>query len=362
MFEGLYGGLPNLYRWHHRTGCIAFMLLIIHPTLIAIRYAMISLTSAYEFLKPSLNYPQLAAEATLGIMFVAIFTTTYLVIKHELFVKLQITLGLVFFLGAYHAIYMTGSDVLQSWPLVAYGSTLVGLALIVMLYRSLFHGSFRRRYSYQVSNISKQADVMELSLSTSSGIGRYTPGQFVFVKPINKNIKKQFHPFSLTSVPGSDKISIGIKQLGDFTNSLTALKVGDEVIVEGAYGLFGGELTHYQKQIWIAGGIGVTPFVAMAKSLGKQQVDLFYSVRSKDQAYFLRELQTIAKAKPNFRIHLIDTEHQPQLTNHDITKIYDANTAIWICGPPPMMKELKRSLVKDGVSKSHIITEEFSLS
>ncbi len=50
-------------------------------------------TSAYEFLKPSLNYPQLAAEATLGIMFVAIFATTYLVIKHELFVKLQIHTG-----------------------------------------------------------------------------------------------------------------------------------------------------------------------------------------------------------------------------------------------------------------------------
>lgn len=362
MFERLYGGLPNLYRWHHRTGCIAFMLLIIHPTLIAIRYAMISFTSAYEFLKPSLNYPQLAAEATLGIMFVAIFATTYSAIKHELFVKLQITLGLVFFLGAYHAIYMTGSDVLQSWPLVIYGSVLVGLALIVMLYRSLFHGSFRRRYSYQVTDISKQAEVLELSLSSNNGIGGYTPGQFVFVKPINSAVKKQFHPFSLTSVPGGSTISVGIKQLGDFTNSLTELKVGDDVIVEGAYGEFGSELTNYQKQIWIAGGIGITPFVAMAKSLDKQQIDLFYSVRTKSQAYFLRELQASAKLKPNFHIHLIDTEHQPQLTSQDVIKLYDDDTAVWICGPPPMMKALKRSLVKDGVSKSHIITEEFSLS
>ena len=362
IFENLYGGLPNLYRWHHRTGCIAFMLLIVHPTLIAIRYAMISLTSAYEFLKPSLNYPQLAAEATLGVMFVAIFVSTYLAIKHELFVKLQITLGLVFFLGAYHAIYMTGSDVMQSWPLIMYGSVLVVLALVVMLYRSLFHGSFRKRYSYEVSNITKQADMLELSLSSKSGIGGYTPVQFVFINPINSEIKKQFHPFSLTSVTGSSTISVGIKQLGDFTNSLSALKVGDEVVAEGAYGQFGSELSKYNKQIWIAGGIGITPFVAMAKSLGNQQVDLFYSVRSKAQAYFLTELQTIAKNKSNFRIHLIDTERQPQLTSHDISSIYGDDTAVWICGPPPMMKALKRGLAADGVRKSHIITEEFSLS
>ncbi len=110
--------------------------------------------------------------------------------------------------------------------------------------------------------------MLELSLSSNNGIGGYTPGSLFLSKPINSAVKKQFHPFSLTSVPGGSTISVGIKQLGDFTNSLTELKVGDDVIVEGAYGEFGSELTNYQKQIWIAGGNSITPFVAMAKSLG----------------------------------------------------------------------------------------------
>lgn len=363
FFEKLYGGLPNLYRWHHITGSWAFMLLLIHPTLITLRYSSISLAQGYQFLKPSLNFPQLAGEASLAIMYVAILVSIYISIKHEWFVKLQIILGLVFFLGAYHGFFIAGSDVSQSSPLIIFGTVWVLLALTVIAYRSIFHKSFRKRWDYTIQSAKKKADLLQLDIISNNGIQNYAPGQFAFIKVINTNLPKQYHPFSITSVPTEKHLQFGIKQLGDYTNALSSVQAGDSVSVEGPYGEFGSKLDKYTHQVWIAGGIGITPFISMAKALNNQSVDLYYSFRSNAQAYFVDELKTIAKAKTNFRLHLINSENHPQFSANSIAKhTLNTGAAIWICGPPRMMKAIKNDFVSAGVKSNQIITEEFALS
>ncbi len=363
IFEKLYGGLPNLYKWHHITGSWAFMLLLIHPTLITLRYSTISLAQGYEFLKPSTNLPQLAGEATLGIMYIAVLVSIYISIKHEWFVKLQIIIGLVFFLGAYHGFYIAGSDINQSIPLMIYGTVWVILALGVIGYRSIFHKSFRKRWDYNVQSARKENDLLKLSLSSDSGIQTYIPGQFVFISIKNANLPKQYHPFSLTSIESEKNLQLGIKQLGDYTNALSNVHEGDSVSVEGPYGEFGKDMEKYSHQIWIAGGIGITPFISMAKTLTNQHVDLYYSFRSEAQAYFIDVLKTIASTKTNFHLHLINSEKQTQFSAGSISqKVIDSGVAVWICGPPPMMKAIKKDFIHAGVDSNQIITEEFSLS
>ncbi len=363
VFERLYGGLPNLYRWHHITGSWAFMLLLIHPTLITLRYASISLVQGYEFLKPSLNLPQLAGEAALGVMYVAVSISIYLNIKHEWFVKLQIVIGLVFFLGAYHGFMIAGSDINQSIPLMVFGTIWVALALVVISYRSLFHKSFRKRWGYRVHSVKQNGDLIKLSLSSDNGITQYNPGQFVFITIQNANLPKQYHPFSLTSTPNDKQLQLGIKQLGDYTNALSNVKNGDTAFVEGPYGEFGNGIDKYKQQVWIAGGIGITPFISMAKSLQDQHVEMYYSFRSEAQAYFIDELKTIEKTKTNFHLHLINSEKQPQFIAANIAKqTKDSQAVVWICGPPAMMKAIRKDFVSAGVNNSQIITEEFSLS
>lgn len=363
IFEQLYGGLPNLYRWHHITGSWAFMLLLIHPTLITLRYSTISLAQGYQFLKPSLNLPQLAGEATLGVMYVAVLISIYISIKHEWFVKLQIIIGLVFFLGAYHGFYIAGSDISQSTPLVIFGTIWVLLALSVIGYRSIFHKSFRKRWEYRIESTKKEADLIKLNLSSDRGFENYIPGQFAFIKIVNNNLPKQYHPFSITSIPSEKRLQFGIKQLGDYTNALNSVQTGDTVSVEGPYGEFGRDIEKYTHQVWIAGGIGITPYVSMAKALNNQTVDLYYSFRSEAQAYFVDELRAIEKAKANFRLHLINSEKQPQFSASGITtQTKNSNAAIWICGPSPMMKTIRKDFVRAGIDNNLITTEEFALS
>lgn len=363
VFENLYGGLLNLYKWHDITGSLAFMLLLIHPTLIIIKYANVSLISAYQFIKPSVDFPKMAGIFVLCIMFIAVFLSLYFKIKHELFIKLHIAMGLVFFLGAYHALLMSGSDVKQSIPLLIYGTIWVALALVVMLYRSIFHKSFRKTYTYSVSRVSSNDIYTKLSLKAERDSIKFSPGQFAFIKPVASELPRQSHPFSIVSSNSDSDLSFGIKKLGDFTSMVSRLRVGDVFEVEGAYGDFGSRFDKYQHQVWVAGGIGITPFVAMAKAITDQKVHLIYSVKSIREACFMDELKSVANTKPNFHIHIVDNSTRSSLlSTHEIMDFYAENGAIWLCGPPKMVKTLSKSLRSRGINEGNIITEEFNLA
>src|SRR6185436_3048157 len=82
-------------------------------------------------------------------------------------------------------------------------------------------------------------------------------------------ISNQFHPFSITSAPAERTLRITVKAIGDYTNALRRLlDEGAEAIVEGPFGSFSNAGLPQPRQIWAAGGIGVTPFLSMARSLG----------------------------------------------------------------------------------------------
>ena len=130
----------------------------------------------------------------------------------------------------------------------------------------------------------------------------YKPGQFVFIRFLLSGVKElpsEWHPFSISSAPGEDKLAISVKALGDYTNALPKLKQGCIVEIEGAYGKFTYTNFKNRDQIWIAGGIGVTPFTSMAKSLPDDgySIDLYYSVKSETELVDWEILSGIAQAK-----------------------------------------------------------------
>jgi (2Fe-2S) ferredoxin len=84
------------------------------------------------------------------------------------------------------------------------------------------------------------------------------------------------------------------------------------VVVEGPYGGFWHEGEAIREQVWIAGGIGVTPFLAMARSLdlSERAIDFYYCTVDSDSAVFLDELRDLAARNPGLRLETVpfDTE------------------------------------------------------
>ena len=216
---------------------------------------------------------------------------------------------------------------------------------------------------YEVASVRTNGDLVRLALQPISKPMQVSPGQFVFIKPIASDLPRQSHPFTVASATGSHNLEFGIKICGDFTAMLPALRRGDKFMVEGPYGEFGQQINNYSRQVWFAGGIGITPFLSLARALKNQKVDLFYSYRSENNLFFFIYLSELAKSSPSLNITLHNSEQNEHLDFEKIMSAYpEHEVGVWICGPPKMVTSIKQKLKQKGINGSDIFTEEFSLS
>lgn len=365
--ERQFGGLDKLYKVHHTIGGLAFILLLIHPALITLRYATLSLASAYEFLLPSLaDIPLQAGKLALGGLVVVLFITFYVWVSHERFVWIHRLTGVLFAVVVYHAFFVTGSRILQVPALAWYLGMLAAVALGLFTYRFVFK-SLKPRRRYQVSAMDDLGGAWQLTLTpTARGI-EHQAGQFAFLSFVSPGLPQQTHPFTIASAPSEESLRFIIKDLGDFTKQLGKLKVGDKIFVEGPYGTFNYANMPRKQQIWVAGGIGITPFLSMARSMKSGEgveAHLVYSVADQTQAYGAEELARLSstlKGALSFTLH--DSSKQGYLTVEQITKRMSnvAECEVLLCGPKGMMHALEQQFVAAGVSKQYIQYEEFSL-
>jgi predicted ferric reductase len=140
-------------------------------------------------------------------------------------------------------------------------------------------------------------DVTTVRCHLVRGWHGHQAGQFAFV---TFDDKEGAHPFTIASADhGDSTVSFQIKGLGDYTKRLAErLQPGQTVRVEGPYGRFDiARRDPRARQIWIAGGIGVTPFLAWLESLqakpeGAPTADLHYCTRDQAKDSFVPRLQS----------------------------------------------------------------------
>jgi ferredoxin-NADP reductase len=180
-------------------------------------------------------------------------------------------------------------------------------------------------------------------------------------------VGNQFHPFSITSAPAEPRLRITVKAVGDYTRALRRLDPGAEAVVEGAYGSFSHRIPGGDRQIWLAGGIGVTPFLSMARSLGTEHgpaVDFYYCVEHEEEAHFLSELEALAARRDDFRLVVVPRDREGFLTaqrlEDDLGDLQSAH--VLICGPPAMIDSLTSQLHERGVPSGQIHSEEFGFA
>ncbi len=384
--ENLFGGLNKVYIAHHITGGIALILLVFHPLFLTIRYIDYKLletfTDAAKFLLPrnpssattSFQLSQAIAInagmiAFLG-MVVLLIITFFVKLPYRLWLLTHKFLGVAFMFAGLHVVLIssdTSNDNFLRTYLLAW--IIVGLGAFV--YRTLASNIFVRSYPYRVAGLKQeQGGVTAISLEPLDKKLSFKPGQFIFIKfalSAKQGIAKESHPFSIASAPGDNKLKLYVKSLGDFTTSLKNLEVGRIAQLQGAYGRFSFTRFSDSPQVWIAGGIGVTPFLSMAKSYTKNspKVDLIYTVAQRTE---LLDQKALAEFLPNqfstFRYFpYITSQQKGYITAKKIHTMSGSfkGKEIFICGPPTFMRQLRLQLRAMGVPNSRIHTEEFAL-
>ncbi len=359
--EGLFGGLDGVYRAHHLFGGLSFMLILFHPLFLVLRFLSISIRDAALFLLPGSDYSIDFGIVSLILLSVLLVITFYAKWKYHKWKLSHSFLALSFFLASLH-VFFVSSDVSRSIPLRVYVMGLAAAGILSFVARKIFPQP--NRYEYQVRSVRKlNSEVVEISLQPMGRAMRHLPGQFAFVSFWSKIVSKEWHPFSISSSPHEKSLRFTIRVLGDFTSGLPLLEMNDWAILEGPYGRFSCEFHRKKPQLWIAGGIGITPFLSMARSLASRphgkRITLFYAVSSAEEAICVDELERISKRHTSFKVVLYLSNAEGRITAEKVRqKVKDLpNREVFICGPPPMMESLRKQFGSLGVKSVH--TEEF---
>lgn len=360
--EDSFGGLDKMYQTHHKLGKTAFFLLLAHPIFLAIRWipGNIEKLTWYFFPVHRRLAVNLGSYAWWGLILLMLLT---LVIKIP-YDKWKIThkfLGIFFILGVLHA-FLLESNITTNVILLFYFSLISLLAIAAYVYKTILFDAIIKHYNYKVTKVSRLSDkIIEIIMLPEKEKLKFFPGQYYFFSFFNPLIKKETHPFTICSPPKDNKIHICVKTLGDFTKRLYEdIKPGIQVRLEGPYGRF--DFTKGKnKQIWIAGGVGIAPFLSWARYLKNHEqsnliIDLYYCVNSRDEALFYDEFKSLCNKYKGFNLHLISADTEGFLNTEQIDVV---DRDIFICGPKAMRKKLIHDFLKQNVSKKNIQYEDF---
>ncbi len=365
FIEDLFGGLDKVYVVHKILGATSLILILFHPIFLVLKYVPSNMELAAKYLLP---FDALAVDLgiiALLVMIILIFVSFYFKIRYQIWKFSHEFLGLAFILALLHIILVRGI-VSRDYIFEGYYAYVIIVGIIGL--SGFIYGLIIKRrlnqYEYKVDNVILKNDIYDITMSPESNPMKYKSGQFIFLKFYSKKLTKEPHPFSIASSSSNPKVRVVVKNLGDYTSRLSELKKGDKVMVEGPYGRFNYARNH-ADQVWIAGGIGITPFIGMAEDLkgkkNKNQITLFYSVRQKDDFIALEQFRAIEKSTDTFKIVPWATSEHGRLTIENIIKETGKlkNKEFYLCGPKEFKNSLTNALIQQGASKSKIYSEEF---
>ena len=353
--ERAWSGLDHLYRAHRRTGETVVALFVLHGAL------MLTSIESLVYLDPEVGFIFLGP-VFLAILVVLVLISVFGRLHHDPFVWLQRGLGGLFFLSGMHVFGVHGEKAL-SRPLMVTLVGMMALAGAAFLYRSVLGRTAAPRHHYKVAAMHKITDrITEVVLDPVDHPVRFEPGQFAFLSLGQPAHDTHPHPFSITSHVDDPQLRFVVKGLGDHTRELSRIPVGTSARVEGPYG----SLTHARmrgkRQVWIGGGIGITPFISMARAVAKggdYDVDLYYCTADAAEAHFHDELAEHVNVIP------VREDVEGFLTAEKVAAISgplgpDNDTDYLICGPPAMLHNLRSQLEAAGVPPSRVHAEDFS--
>lgn len=351
--EKIFGGLDKMYMIHRRSGIIAVVLLILH-----FLFVPRDLTE-FTIGKPMGFYAFVLILIGVILSAAPVFKRK---IKYDKWINFHKLMGVFFVLGVVHSLKVP--TLTSQLPLVrvyVYGMALIGI--IAWIYKAFLYNLFNKKLKYTVDIVKHFAnDTSEILLQPINKNLSFSAGQFTFISFEGMN-KNEAHPFTISNHPNDDYIRLTIKALGDYTAGLQgSIKKGIKAKIQGSFGLFDFKKARYKKQLWLAGGIGITPFLSFIREVNTDfDITLVWSVKSKEEANYQEEIEEIASEKQNLKFVLWDSKTKGHFSIGDR---YNSQTikdhSVFICGAEVMRESYIKQLLEKGISINDIHYEEFS--
>jgi len=356
-------GLDKFFGIHRLFGKVGFIFILCHPALLYISgysgalFSLLKLLGIVAFLLISIA-------ALLAIFYVK------LGIKYEIWKNFHFLNYVVFPLSFIHS-FRLGSD-LHNWYL-RFVWLFMAFIFVAIILHKLWKVIYVRKHPFKIKSIVQETyDTWSLYLDGKHK--SYSPGQFMFIRLKRNGKTSEPHPFTISSSPTRDLLSVSIKSVGDFTSTIEQTKTSDLAFIDAPYGIFSFFNYDANDLVFIAGGIGITPFMSMLRYIYDKKLDknitLIWGNKTEKDIVFREELEKMTKDMPKLNIiHVMskqtDWPGEKGYLDINILKKYIKNiqnSQFFICGPPIMMDIVIKALKSMGVSKNKIHFERFALS
>ena len=360
--ERLFLSLDRVYKAHRRLGAVVVVTVLTHAALMVGSRGAQGVDAMLDLFTPDPGWRVFVGVLSGLAITALVLLSFYAPLRHRGFVFVQRLSGLVFVLTPLHVLRVPIASTLST-PLRVYLVALTLAAGVAYVRRSLLARVLVRRYPYRLVEVHPHHPrVVELVAAPDRERMKFQPGQFAFLSLDHPFVDKGPHPFSITSGRDDPNLRFVVKGVGDHTTALLEAKPGVRARVEGPFGGLSHERMPSKRQIWVAGGIGITPFLSMARSLGEgYEIDLYYATAHLAEAHFLGELRHIARLDPSFRVIPVTEDDIGFITADYVRKTSGSlkGRDILICGPPAMLDNLRYQFRHIGVPDERIHAEDF---
>lgn len=367
-------GFDELLQFHGQAGYAGWGLIMAHFVVL-----FLADSEFWKFLDPTVNLPRALALSAVIVAVTALIATTHwrekFGIVYEWWRASHGLLGLfVVFIGTVH-IMQVSHYVTEPWQKTVW-VTLSVAAISMLIHNRVWRPYQMKKKPWKVDSVTKEVDsIWSVILEPVNHEGiSFNAGQFVWVTFSDTPFRMQQHPFTISSAPAEKKIRLTIKAMGDFTNEISSLEEGSTAFVEGPYGNFTLDASIKTHNVFITGGIGITPAMSILQDLKSKQdhrqTTLIYGTHSLDFTPFFEELKVLSIELNLKVVHVL--EEAPDDWNGETGFITEEmmkrqlpenllNCEFFVCGPPPMMDVAESALREWGVPVHRVHSERFNI-
>ncbi|ADP16592.1 oxidoreductase FAD-binding domain protein 3 [Achromobacter xylosoxidans A8] len=365
------GGLDKMYRLHKWSGILAAALAAAHyliklgkPLLLALFDPVPKTPRAAALLDMFRGSAKDIGEWAVWILAAMVLLTLWRRFPYHIWRQVHRIAAVIFLVVAFHGVVLTPAA--WWWQpagwMVAICTAVGTVCALMALTGNIGRG---RRYRGQVLAIDHLSDDILALTCRVEGNWHHRAGQFAF---LTTNRREGAHPYTVSGADdGTGRVQFSIKALGDYTRRLQrSLQVGQDVIIEGPYGCFDFQRDDGRPQIWVAAGIGVTPFISWMESLQTDPdtapvATLYYCGRNADDAPFADHLKALCARVPNVTLQVRYSETQRPLTAAELAEHHTPGApwpSVWFCGPAGFADALKDGLHRRGMPVSELFHQE----
>lgn len=201
---------------------------------------------------------------------------------------------------------------------------------------------------------------------------KFQPGQATDIAINQSGWKDKKHPFTFTSLNDDLVFEFTIKgypvskypKHEGMTEKLHTLVPGDELLLEDAWGT----INYKGKGVFIAGGAGITPFIAILRKLRKEnkikENVLIFSNKKKEDVILEKEFKSMFMGKESNLILTLTRESVSDYQQGRIGKsmlkknVKNFSQNFYVCGPKQFVSDIKEVLQKLGTSSESVVFEE----